>query len=47
MSPYILNGISPSPQVEIKVKTKRVYKVHGNDFIYNLLGEMKTPSQKL
>ena len=35
---YILHRLSISPQEEMKFKTYRTDKVHGNCFIYNLFG---------
>ena len=32
---YIFHVISPSPQLLMKFNTHHVYKLHGNDFIYN------------
>ena len=35
---YIFNGLSPSPQVELKFKPHAENPVHGNDFIYHSFG---------
>ena len=35
---YILNGLSPSPQVEMKFDSKKNNPTNGSDFCYNVFG---------
>ena len=36
---YILNGLSPSPRVEYKLRSQQMDKIHGNDFVYRSFGK--------
>ena len=35
---YILQGLNPSPQVEMKVKSQRAHPIQGNDMCFHVLG---------
>lgn len=36
---YILNGLCPSPRIELKFKPQREDELHGNDFVYQAFGD--------
>ena len=38
MSLYVLQGLCPSPRVEMKFKSQNKEKVHGNDFVHRSFG---------
>jgi hypothetical protein len=35
---YVLQGLSPSPQIEQKFRTQELDPVNGNDYVYNVFG---------
>ena len=36
---YMLNGLAPSPRVEMKLQPQRADPIHGNDFVYQNFGK--------
>ena len=35
---YVLNGVLPTPHMELKINSQTRDKVHGNDYVYGAFG---------